>query len=447
MTTVADERKRQRVEEVVALLAERLGGGIGGPETAAATAFLRRYYDSVAADDVLAASRDDLLAAALSLWRLGAERRPGAPEVRVFNPTVAGDGWKCAHTVAELVNDDMPFLVTSVTGALNRRDRTIHLVAHPVVAVERDETGRRLGLAADAGGGSAPPAGLAESYIHVEFDQETSSEALAEIAAELEQVLADVRASVSDWPAMRAQVEVVVADLERHPPPVTREELEEAIAFLRWLASDHFVFVGYREYDLVERGRRRLPALRPRLAASASCARRQAGDRRAGEEAAAPGGCRPRPPARRRSSSPRPMTAPPSTARSISTTSACAVSTAAAGWWASGVSSGCSPPGSTTTACGTSRCCAARSKRCSPRAGFAPDSHDARALVHILETLPRDELFQIAEESCTTSPWASSTCRSASAWPCSCAATPSTASSPAWSTSPAIATRRSCAGG
>ena len=279
-------------------LAERIGDG---PEVAAAAAFVRLYYDSVAPDDVLAASRDDLLAAALSLWKLGAERRPGTAKVRVFNPTPEADGWKCAHSVAELVNDDMPFLVSSTTGALNRRGRTIHLVAHPVLPVVRDGGGRRRTPVESAppipaGGGASGPAtaGLAESYIHVEFDQETSPEELAEMSGELEVVLADVRAAVSDWPAMRAKVEAIATDLDRNPPPVPPG---------RARGGDRLPPLAGRRPLRLRRlprvrpgrgGRRRLPALRsgrrPRRPAHG-----QAGHRRAREAAAASGGRRPRP--------------------------------------------------------------------------------------------------------------------------------------------------------
>src|SRR3546814_20334482 len=65
------------------------------------------------------------------------ERPPAAAKVRVHIPTLSEDGWKSPHTVVQVVNDDMPFLVDSVTAELNRRGHTVHLVIHPIVPVAR----------------------------------------------------------------------------------------------------------------------------------------------------------------------------------------------------------------------------------------------------------------------------------------------------------------------
>ena len=78
--------------------------------------------------------------------------------MRVFSPK-REDGWDARHTIVQIVNDDMPFLVDSVTMELERHDLGLHLVVHPIVRVERDRDGpaardpsgnRRLGLGRDA---------------------------------------------------------------------------------------------------------------------------------------------------------------------------------------------------------------------------------------------------------------------------------------------------------
>src|SRR4029079_5847035 len=104
----------------------------------------RRDLAHVAPDDVIYTSFDTLLGGALSLWEFGVQRTPGIPKIRLFNLKLAQDGWETEHNVVENVNDDMPFLVDSVTAEFNRRDRKIHLLLHPIIRSRRDASGNRL---------------------------------------------------------------------------------------------------------------------------------------------------------------------------------------------------------------------------------------------------------------------------------------------------------------
>src|SRR5690606_31555336 len=141
--------------------------------------------------------------------------------------------------IVEVVNDDMPFLVDSVTAELNRRGYTVHLVIHPIMPVRRDQ-GRFVGI----GGGDA----AAESLMRFEIDEVTDPVALGELRAGVERVLADVRAAVSDWRPMRDRLRETVAGFAESPPPVPADEVEEAAAFLNWLDENNFTFLGCRDY-------------------------------------------------------------------------------------------------------------------------------------------------------------------------------------------------------
>ena len=180
--------------------------------------------------------------------------------MRVFTPTVEENGWTCSHTVVEVVTDDMPFLVDSVTNELSRQERAIHLVIHPQVVVRRDVTGKLLEIlgtsnlvdAANASlpGAQLPPDALVESWMHVEVDRETDRADLKQIAADLRRVLSDVRESVEDWTKMRDAALRIADELATTPPPLPEQEVGESWELLRWLADDHFTFLGYREYRL-----------------------------------------------------------------------------------------------------------------------------------------------------------------------------------------------------
>src|SRR4029077_17115978 len=126
MTMSPEQRKADLVERLATEAHKRV------PEAQAvsAEAFVRRYFALVAPDDIIYTSFDTLIGGALSLWQFGEKRQVGTPEVRLFNPTVEGNGWGLEHPVVEIVNDDMPFLVDSVSAEVNRLGRNIHLLLH-----------------------------------------------------------------------------------------------------------------------------------------------------------------------------------------------------------------------------------------------------------------------------------------------------------------------------
>jgi glutamate dehydrogenase len=209
-----------------------------------------RYFANVAPDDVIYTSFDTLLGGALSLWEFGAKRLPGKPKVRLFNPTQAGNGWDLEHTVIEIINDDMPFLVDSVTAEIRRRDRQIHLLLHPVIRARRDANGNRIEITSTQ---SAPSDAVVESYMHVEIDQETEPAELESIRASLEQIFQEVHLAVADWRTMRARLAADVQELETTKLPMPAEEVSEAKEFLRWLDDGNFIFLGSRRYTFETR--------------------------------------------------------------------------------------------------------------------------------------------------------------------------------------------------
>ncbi len=253
MTTTTQEPPGEDVvTRAVGLAARRRGAGGLPPDAAAG--YVRQYYRHVAVEDLAARGDVDVYGAAMSHYRLALQRPQGTASVHAFTPTVAEHGWAAeGHTVVEVVTDDMSFLVDSVTMELNRQGRGVHLVVHPQLLVRRDITGALVEVIDDE---SLSPASerdvCRESWMHVEVDRVADPSELADIEAALRTVLSDVREAVEDWDRMRHQVEVVVADLAQGPPPLPADEVEQARALLSWLADDHFTFLGYREYQLTE---------------------------------------------------------------------------------------------------------------------------------------------------------------------------------------------------
>ena len=243
MAVRAEEQKNEAVEAVAALATRRLGDG----RAAAVARFVRRFYSHVPPEDILDRAPEDLYGAALSLWRFAETRPPGRARLRVIDPHVEEEGWRSPRTIVEIVNDDMPFLVDSVTAALAGEGFAVNLVIHPILRVERDAEGRLAALRDDAAG-NGDGAGLRESFMHVEISAESGGARLDALTAALERVLGEVRAAVTGWAAMRARIQRVIADLAEEPPPLAEAERKEAADFLAWLDDANFTFLGFREY-------------------------------------------------------------------------------------------------------------------------------------------------------------------------------------------------------
>ncbi|GAA2502489.1 NAD-glutamate dehydrogenase [Streptomyces longisporus] len=262
MQTKLDEAKAELLERA-ARVAENspVGGHLptgttdeSTPDRDTVLAFLQRYYLHTAPEDLNGRDPVDIFGAALSHYRLAENRPQGTANVRVHTPTVEENGWTCSHSVVEVVTDDMPFLVDSVTNELTRQGRGIHVVIHPQIVVRRDVTGKLIEVLSVQPGGELPHDAHTESWIHVEIDRETDRGDLKQITADLLRVLSDVREAVEDWDKMRDAALRMADELPKEPvaTDLREQDIEEARELLRWLSADHFTFLGYREYQLRE---------------------------------------------------------------------------------------------------------------------------------------------------------------------------------------------------
>ena len=244
MVAKAAELEAELIGAVCARVRERVPAG----QAATCEAFVRQYYHWVPPEDLAERSSVDLYGAAMAHWKLAQTRGPGQSKIHVYNPDVEQHGWRSSFTVVELVTDDMPFLVDSVTMQLGHGGHDINLVIHPVIRVRRDASGHLIEVLEQ---GAEAPDAIAESVLHVEVEREREFALLGYLRDRVTRVLDEVRAAVEDWESMRARTTMLIDELANVSPALDRAEIEETREFLRWLAEDHFTFLGYREYDLV----------------------------------------------------------------------------------------------------------------------------------------------------------------------------------------------------
>jgi glutamate dehydrogenase len=351
--------------------------------------FLDRYYARVAAGELAARDPETLFAAAYAHWRLALERVPGSPRIRVANPTVEEDGWISGHTVIDIVTDDMPFLVDSVAAELIGRDVAVHAVIHPVIDVQRDGAGVMRACGAP-GDGSA-----VESFMHFEISRLPAAEH-APLTAAIAVVLADVRAVVQDLAPMREQMARVAAALPTMPARLPAADLDELRAFLEWLPAGNFTFLGYRASAFAsDGGGSRVLAIEPNtgLGLLRDANRAVFDDINNGL---------PLPPAARAFvDGPQPLlvtkTNRRSTVRRQAHMDAIVIKRLDRAGHMQGAHLFVGLFGAHAYNRSARNIPLIRRKleQVLQRADFAPDSHDGRALINVLETFPRDELFQI----------------------------------------------------
>src|SRR5690242_10930277 len=172
MVSTIEAKKATLVHKAVAL-----AGQLYDPaDQATANRFIAQFYEHVPPGDVAERTPRNLYGAASSLWRFGERRRLGQAKVRVHNPDPATDGWSSPYTIVEIVNDDMPFLVDSVTGAINASNRVVHLIIHPILTVSRGPDGRLFDVLEPGAAGSR------ESWMQVEITPENDPADLARLA-------------------------------------------------------------------------------------------------------------------------------------------------------------------------------------------------------------------------------------------------------------------------
>ena len=231
----AEDTARKLIEQASAALS---GRDRGIPQNFAAQLFARAVPE-----DVAQYGSEDLALLAERAWKFLVERKAGVPKIHFGAVPLQASGDRQSISVIEIVNDDMPFLFDSVMGELTERRVAVRLVTHPIFGVKRDAAGKLTAFAA------ADAAGISrESFIHIHVDPVDDDALREQIVQELQSVLGDVRLAVQDWRAMLERVNAVVAALKTNPPPLPVDEIAESVQFLEWLLADNFTFIGVRDY-------------------------------------------------------------------------------------------------------------------------------------------------------------------------------------------------------
>ncbi len=222
---------------------------VAGTDHATAS-LVSRYWRFAPDEELVGFTAQEMHDAAVAHRELAATRLPGELKLAITAPTGSQH-----HTVVQIVTDDMPFLVDSVIALLTARQLQVHLMVHPLIVVRREPLGALVELAAEVEPDDAIDGDLVESWIRIEIDPVRRQAARDQLHNEVRRVLTDVRDAVEDWPRMRQRAEAIADELSsargsKITLPVPDKDVTDSIELLKWLAHDHFTFLGYREYQL-----------------------------------------------------------------------------------------------------------------------------------------------------------------------------------------------------
>ncbi len=233
------------LESIVVIAASRVPADRADDMRAFGQAFLAR----IPAEELELRSPQGWASLLLSNRVFADSREPGVAKIRVYNPGPA-EAFDGVHSVVQIINDDMSFLVDSVGIALSAQGVASHGIVHPVFPVQRDAHGRLVAV------GQGEP----ESLMHIDADRLTDAAQMDALRDAIAAGLADVRAASNDWQAMREKMVEIAEDLGERQMPADAATRAEAQEFLRWAADNHFTFLGYREYEVTpDRSLRAIP--------------------------------------------------------------------------------------------------------------------------------------------------------------------------------------------
>ncbi len=246
MPVSVTDRATAEPSPAVRRLLERIDKSVPSDRAETVREFAIRYTRRLSPEDLAELSPDELLGQVLGVFRLADARGAQEVAVRAFNPVAADDGYETPGSVVESNTEDSPFLFDSVNEELRARGLGVRRVIHPLIGVRRGPDGRIAGIThvRDA---SAP-----ESVMHWEIDRRLDRAELAELEEAVRGVLSDVRLTVRDFGAMRDRVGRMVVAAKAASVLYGEDEVAETVAFLEWLLQDNFVFLGYREYELID---------------------------------------------------------------------------------------------------------------------------------------------------------------------------------------------------
>ncbi|RDH44568.1 NAD-glutamate dehydrogenase [Zooshikella ganghwensis] len=239
--------QNQNKYDIIRQIQQRLSAQLSPDLVKPVNALAYHFYRESISRELVQAPIDKLCGAIMSLWDF-AQQRSNQPAIRAYNPTFEEHGWESRHTIIEIITTDQPFLVSSISMALNAGEFFIHRITHPVIPVIRDGHGNVTDIP-DAEDVQANTS--FEAVMRFEVARVLDQTVLDDMVQRIKWVLQEVNLAVTDWQPMLKNMKTACDDLAKASVPgLDSHEQQEIVAFLQWVMDSHFTFAGFRAYTL-----------------------------------------------------------------------------------------------------------------------------------------------------------------------------------------------------
>jgi len=151
--------------------------------------------------------------------------------------------------IVDIFLADMPFVVDSILSTIRAKGGSIRMFIHPVIPVDRSVNPWKI--LKNPGKDTS-----SESFLQVHLDPINDEVKLAELYAEIDEVLLEVKRAVRGWRPMLERLRTLVHSYRQNPPDISPQVMAETLHFLAWMADHNFTFLGMREYKLVDKDSR-----------------------------------------------------------------------------------------------------------------------------------------------------------------------------------------------
>ncbi|MES2984250.1 MAG: NAD-glutamate dehydrogenase [Pseudomonadota bacterium] len=221
-------------------LITKIIGALPKSSSKTTVAFARNFYTLSTVADLIELAPADAAAIVLASEKfLSARPKKAAPKISITRTKLREGKRDVTRTQVMVLNNDMPFLVDSLSALFTSLGLTIHRILHPIFDVTRD-----------AKGALKPTSNTTsrESLIYVELSPLPSELSNDGLTAHIERALEHVATAVQDWAQMRDRVNALAAESTGKHPTIQKADVQEIHDLLLWLAANHFVFLGIGEY-------------------------------------------------------------------------------------------------------------------------------------------------------------------------------------------------------
>ncbi|MDO4250987.1 MAG: NAD-glutamate dehydrogenase [Moraxella sp.] len=206
--------------------------------------FVQAYYHHLPQAVAEKIPEASLAGIALHHFTLLKQHNGSVPKLAVFNPEPESHHFHSHHTLIQLVATNRPFLIDTLMMGLEEQGLTVHRFYNTILEVEGvGEDISSVRHAQESISGSPSHIVL----LHCEIDLQDES-ALPAIHEALLDKLNSLDIIINDWQAMKDKLATVQQEIVNTPLPTDHHSKEEVLDFLEWIGDHNFIFMGFREY-------------------------------------------------------------------------------------------------------------------------------------------------------------------------------------------------------